>query len=139
MPRPRGTIPALPQETIKNLLKDCMIKKHVTNVALARLTSLSIGTINNMFNPSKTISSEKLARVCEALEYPVEDLLAGLSYAGPDSVLALKRRLDDFETKLKAAEERVEKFEKLLEGYESKIDEYERRQKTVENRLDGRF
>ncbi len=78
------------QDAIKRLIKDCLAKKGWSYKDLAERTGYAEGTINNKLNKSVSINMPMLRKICEALDYPLTDVLDGIEYTPPESIAALK-------------------------------------------------
>ncbi len=108
--RKKTQLPDIPQDEIKRLVRRCLTIKNWEYRDLAEHAGYVRGTVANLLSEKGTISMETLRKWCEALDYPLSDILAGIEYAPPESIDALRKEV-------KALREELENLKRRFEAH----------------------
>lgn len=96
----------IPQNEVRNCIKSYMQAQKLTYQDLADRMGLSLQTVNNYMS-TKALTEKTVGKFAAALEYPLDLLLRGERYFGPDTYA-------DFETRLKKLEEEVRILKEII-------------------------
>ena len=86
----------IPQNEVRNCIKAFMQAEGLTYQDLADRMQLSLQTVNNYMSTSP-LTERTVGRIAKALNYPVELLMRGERYFGPNTYMDLEARIRKIE------------------------------------------